>query len=118
MQAPPRVLGAAEVGTAMNMSPRQSQPSASCSVLPVAASKANRSKERRMIQDFRVDRESSRSGVRRQFAKIAVAAMGVAGLTVAGLAGASAHGGDGWDDDAVIAPSGGFVAPGGLDDNG
>lgn len=71
-----------------------------------------------MIQDFRVGRESSRSGVRRQFAKIAVAALGVAGLTVAGLAGASAHGGDGWDDDAVIAPSGGFVAPGGLDDNG
>jgi hypothetical protein len=71
-----------------------------------------------MIQGFRVDRESTRSGSRRQFARIAVAALGVAGFAVVGLSGASAHEGHGWDDNVVIAPSGGFVAPGGMGGSG
>jgi len=71
-----------------------------------------------MIQGSRLDRESTRSGFRRQFAKIAVAALGFTAFAVVGLPGALAHDGDGWDDDVVIAPSGGFVAPSGLDDSG
>ena len=62
-----------------------------------------------MIESSRVDRKSTQLLSRQGLAKIAFTAQGVAGFAVAGLSGASAHDGDGWDDDIVFAPSGGFV---------
>ena len=71
-----------------------------------------------MNQGSQVDRESTQSFARRRFAKIAVAALGVTGFAIAGLSGALAHDDDGWDDDVVFAPSGGFVASGGSGGSG
>src|SRR5919106_4945075 len=77
----------------------------------------NRSKERHMIEGSQLDFESARSASRRRFAKVAVAALAIIGFAGAGLSGALAHDDDGWDDDVVFAPSGGFLGygrPGGV----
>ena len=71
-----------------------------------------------MIQGSQLDFESARSASRRRFAKVAVAALAIIGFVGAGLSGALAHDDDGWDDDVVFAPSGGFVASGGSGGSG
>ncbi len=71
-----------------------------------------------MIQGSQLDFESARSASRRRFAKVAVTALAIIGFAGAGLSGALAHDDDGWDDDVVFAPSGGFVASGGSGGSG
>ena len=71
-----------------------------------------------MTGGIQTDRKTAQSVSWRQFAKIAVVALGVAGFAGAGLSGALAHGGDDWDDDVVFSPSGGVFASGGSGGTG